>query len=81
MKYFLLFAALAFAVNLPAQTVPSRVPEPQSIAIDSKDNVFVAIKYGIVKITLDGTLTNLTKVAGTNGVTTSTFEKPVLEPF
>jgi len=66
MKYFLLFAALAFAVNSPAQTVPSRVPEPQSVAIDSKDNVFVAIKYGIVKITPDGTLTNLTKVAGTN---------------
>lgn len=62
----MLFAALAFAVNLPAQTVPSRVPEPQSVAIDSKDNVFVAIKYGIVKITPDGTLTNLTKVAGTN---------------
>lgn len=62
----MLFAALAFAVNLPAQTVPSRVPEPQSVAIDSKDNIFVAIKYGIVKITPDGTLTNLTKVAGTN---------------
>jgi hypothetical protein len=67
MKYFVLFAALAFAVNSPAQTVPSRVPEPQSVAIDSKDNVFVAIKYGIVKITPDGTLTNLTKVAGTIG--------------
>src|SRR4249920_236112 len=65
MKYFVLCAALAFAVNLAAQTVPSRVPEPQSVAIDSKDNVFVAIKYGIVKITPDGTLTNLTKVAGT----------------
>jgi hypothetical protein len=66
MKYFVLFATLAFAVNLPSQTVPSRVPEPQSIAIDSNDNVFAAIKYGIVRITPDGTFTNLTKVAGTN---------------
>lgn len=67
MRYLWLFAALAFTIELHAQNVDSRVPEPRSIAIDSKDNVFVAIKYGIVRITPEGTLTNLTKVAGTNG--------------
>ena len=66
MKYLLVLACTIPAASLAAQAAPSRVPEPSSIAIDSKDNVYVAIKYGIVRIAPDGTLTNLTKVAGTN---------------
>jgi NHL repeat len=61
MKYVILFAALGLAVHLPAQTPPLRVSTPQHIVVDSKDNVFATLKYGIVKITPDGTVTNLTK--------------------
>ncbi len=64
MKYLILFATLVFAVHLQAQTLPSRVSEPQYIAVDSRDNVYVALKWGIVKITPDGTLTDLTTEAG-----------------
>ncbi len=60
MKCLALLIALVFANGLFAQA-PSRVPEPQYIAVDSKDNVYVAVKYGIIRITPDGTLTNLTK--------------------
>lgn len=67
MKYIILILAVFFVIGIKAQPPVSRVPEPQYLAIDSKDNVFVAIKYGIVKITPDGMLTNLTKVAGTIG--------------
>lgn len=67
MKHLMLFAALIFSANLPAQTPVARVSTPQSIVVDSKDNVFVALKYGLLKITPNGTVTNLTKQAGTNG--------------
>ncbi|MBP6444542.1 MAG: hypothetical protein KA267_11005 [Gemmatimonadales bacterium] len=66
MKYLLALACTFAPASLAAQATPSRVPEPHALAIDSKDNVYVAIKYGIVRIAPDGTLTNLTKVAGTN---------------
>ena len=65
MKYFIIFATLFFANSLPAQL--TSVPEPQYLVIDSRDNVFVTIKYGIIKISPDGTLTNLTKIPGTIG--------------
>ena len=67
MKYFMLFAALVFTTNLPAQTLPPRVSTPQHIVVDSRDNVFATLKYGIVKITPDGTVTNITKEAGIIG--------------
>jgi hypothetical protein len=67
MKYFMLFAALVFTTNLPAQTLPPRVSTPQHIVVDSKDNVFATLKYGIVKITPDGTVTNIAKEAGIIG--------------
>ena len=63
----MLFAVLAFTIHLQAQTLPPRVSEPQYIAVDSKDNVYAALKYGIIKITPDGTLTNLTKEPGRIG--------------
>lgn len=61
MKYFALFALLVFTINLPAQILPPRVPEPQHIVVDSKDNVFVTLKYGMLKIAPDGTVTDLSK--------------------
>lgn len=66
MKYLWLFASLLFTAQMPAQTA-TRVSTPQYIAVDSRDNVFVALKYGIIRITPDGTVTNLTKQAGTIG--------------
>ncbi|MDQ2922021.1 MAG: hypothetical protein M3R52_10490 [Acidobacteriota bacterium] len=72
MKTFILFAALVFAIPSRAQMLPPRVSEPQYIAVDSRDNVYAALKYGIIKITPDGTVTNLTKQAGTIGE----FDRP-----
>lgn len=66
MKSTILLVLVLLAAATQAQPL-SRVPEPQYIAIDSKDNVYVAIKYGIIRIAPDGKLTNLTKVAGTIG--------------
>ena len=42
-----------------AQT--TQVSTPQYIAIDSRDNVFVGLKYGIIRISPDGNVTNLTQ--------------------
>jgi hypothetical protein len=65
MKYLILFAALLFPICVVAQV--TRVSTPQHIAIDSKDNLFVGLKYGIIRITPDGSVTNLTKEASTIG--------------
>jgi hypothetical protein len=68
MKHFILSVAVLFALHLPPQTTPPKpVSEPQHIAVDSKDNVFVTLKYGIMKITPDGHVTNITKEAGVIG--------------
>ena len=77
MKCAAFCATLLFTITLSAQT--SRVPEPQYVAIDSKDNVFVALKYGIIKITPDGTLTNLTKQAGTIGDLDRTWKNLIID--
>ena len=65
MKKFMLFAALVFTTDLTAQTAPPtappRVSEPQHIVVDSHDNVFVTLKYGMLKIAPDGTVTDLSK--------------------
>jgi hypothetical protein len=37
------------------------IPVPKHIVVDSKDNVFVTRKYGLVKIAPDGTITDLSK--------------------
>jgi hypothetical protein len=63
----MLFVAFIFTINFPAQTPPGTVSEPQYLVVDSKDNVFVTRKYGILKITPDGTVTNITKEAGIIG--------------
>src|SRR3954452_8405719 len=77
MKCAAFCATLLFTITLSAQT--SRVSEPQYIAIDSKDNVFVAIKYGIIKITPDGTLTNLTKQASIIGDLDRTWKNLIVD--
>jgi hypothetical protein len=60
MKFLLLFAALFVSVNVSAQDA-TVLAEPRFIVVDSKDNVFVTRKYGLVKIAPDGTVTNLSK--------------------
>src|SRR4051812_30526877 len=62
MKYSYLLAAIIFAINVTAQTrPPGSVSTPQYIVVDSRDNVFVTLKYGMLKIAPDGTVTNLSK--------------------
>ena len=74
MKHFILSIALLGAqaslpdlrpLPLPLQT--TQVSTPQHIVVDSKDNVFVTLKYGIIKITPDGAVTNITKESGVIG--------------
>jgi hypothetical protein len=62
MKNLMHFAVLVLTINAPAQvSQPKSVSEPQHIAVDSRDNVFVTLKYGMLKIAPDGTVTNLSK--------------------
>src|SRR5688572_16194305 len=62
MKYLMLLTAMFFAINLHAQVRrPGSVSEPQHIVVDSRDNVFVTLKYGMLKIAPDGTVTDLSK--------------------
>src|SRR4051812_46757935 len=61
-KYLFLVAAFFFvSVNVLAQDGTTVLAEPQFLIVDSKDNVFVTRKYGLVKIAPDGTITNLSK--------------------
>ena len=64
MKYFTIIVALLLPLHLSAQYA-TIVSTPEHIVVDSKDNIFVTRKYGIVKITPDGTIIDLSKkVAG-----------------
>ena len=47
---------------------------------DSKDNVFVLVKYGIIKIKPDGTLIELRKIEG-NRALDVTFYNLVIDPL
>lgn len=49
MKCLVLLAAFFVSVNVSAQPA-SVISEPQHIVVDSKDNVFVTLKYGMLKI-------------------------------
>jgi hypothetical protein len=61
-KYLMLLTAMFFAISVPAQVrPPGSVSEPQYIVVDSKDNVFVTLKYGMLKIAPDGTVADLSK--------------------
>ena len=78
MRLFILLATLAFAGSVHGQNVTA-LPEPQYIAIDSKDNVFAALKYGIIRITPEGTIKNLTKLAGTIGGLDRTWKNLIVD--
>src|SRR5688500_502512 len=60
MKCLVLFAAFFVSVNASAQPA-GVICEPQLIVVDSKDNVLVTRKYGLVKIAPNGTVTDLSK--------------------
>ena len=60
MKRLIFFAILIFPLALIAQEA-TVVSTPQFIVVDSKDNIFVTRKYGLVKIAPDGAVTNLSK--------------------
>src|SRR5688500_7725285 len=60
MRFITLLAALLFLTALIAQDA-TVLAEPKYIVVDSKDNIFVTRKYGLVKIAPDGTVTNLSK--------------------
>jgi hypothetical protein len=66
MTYFVLIAALFVSVNTSAQTA-TIVSTPQYIVVDSRDNVFVARQYGMLKIAPDGTVTDLSKQGPARG--------------
>lgn len=57
MKFLLIILTLSTCIF--AQT--TQVSTPQYIAIDSRDNLYVGIQYGIVRITPSGVVTDLTK--------------------
>ena len=79
MKYLMLLAAMFLTTNLPAQTAPPRVSEPQHIVVDSKDNVFVTLKYGMLKIAPDGTVTNLSKQGPVIGGMDRTWQDLIID--
>jgi hypothetical protein len=60
MKYLILLAAFFVSVDVSAQDA-TVLAEPHHIVVDSKDNVFVTRKYGLVKIAPNGTIANLSK--------------------
>jgi hypothetical protein len=61
MRYLILFAALFLTINAQEQDTRKIISEPQYIVVDSKDNIFVTRKYGLVKIAPNGTITDLSK--------------------
>jgi NHL repeat len=63
MKIFAIIFILTLAVYSKAQT-PVLTSSPRDIVVDSKDNVYVLVKYGMIKITPDGTLIELRKIDG-----------------
>lgn len=79
MKQFILFATVLFAIHLPPQTTPPRVSTPQHIVVDSKDNVFATLKYGIIKIAPDGKVTNITKETGVIGPLDRTWSNLIID--
>ena len=60
MRNFVLFIALLFPLYVLPQEA-TIVSTPEHIVVDSNDNIFVTRKYGLVKITPDGNIINLSK--------------------
>lgn len=80
MKTLLITALLIFAITSFAQAQERKlVPEPQYIAVDSKDNIFVTLKYGMLKISLDGTVTDLSKQGPVRGGMDRTWKNLIID--
>jgi hypothetical protein len=61
----LLSIAFLFSTQLHAQeTAPKVIAHPMRMAIDSKGNLYVTMKYGIGRVAPDGTFTDLRKLEG-----------------
>jgi hypothetical protein len=62
MKKIVTIISLVITITIAAQsTTEVALNEPSKIAIDSKDNLFVLLKYGIAKISPDGKINRFTK--------------------
>jgi hypothetical protein len=80
MKYLVLLTWMFFTINLEAQVrPPGSVSEPQHIVVDSKDNVFVTLKYGMLKIAPDGTVTDLSKQGPVIGGMDRTWQDLIID--
>jgi hypothetical protein len=80
MKYLMLLAAMFFTINVPAQVrSPGSVSEPQHIVVDGRDNVFVTLKYGMLKIAPDGTVTDLSKQGPVTGGMDRTWQDLIID--
>ncbi len=79
MKYFILFATAFFPITLLAQEPRKTVSEPQYIVVDSKDNIFVTRKYGLLKIAPDGTVTDLSKQGPAIGGMDRTWKNLIID--
>ena len=80
MKYLMLLAAMFFAICVQAQVrPPGSVSEPQHIVVDSKDSVFVTLKYGMLKIAADGTVTDLSKQGPVIGGMDRTWQDLIID--
>jgi hypothetical protein len=66
----LLFIALLSGLNLHAQDAdrPKVIPHPMHMAIDSKDNIYVTMKYGIARVKPDGSFIDLRTLPGGQGI-------------
>jgi hypothetical protein len=70
MKNFLLLAlSIGTFFGVPQTVAPPAgiANAPQRIAVDSRDNVFVTLKYGMLKIAPDGSVTDLSNVGPPRG--------------
>jgi len=80
MKYLMLVIVMFFAISAPAQVrAPGSVSEPQHLVVDSKDNVFVTLKYGMLKIAPDGTVTDLSKQGPVIGGMDRTWQDLIID--
>lgn len=68
MKKALLFIAVLFVTSGFSQTknYPPVFEDPRSLVVDSNDNVFVALKNGLGKVTPDGKFLNLGSLPANN---------------
>ncbi|HKP68434.1 MAG TPA: hypothetical protein VJV05_04060 [Pyrinomonadaceae bacterium] len=66
MRYLICIIVFLFPVQLYSQS--TIISEPQHIVVDSRDNIFVTRKYGLVKIAPDGTITDLSKQGSGKGM-------------